>query len=714
MEEVRARELVGAGKLHEAEQLCRQLLSHKSRNDNVLSMLGVIAFRTGRLTEAVEYFSKAAAIDPRNEQHALDLATTLQQSGRADEATAAYRKALSEFPTSANIINDAANGLMALGHFREAAETYRRALGSGRPEIHNNLGNALQRDRRFAEAIESYRNAIRIKPDYFEPHFNLANALSETGEFAQAIQILNRTLELRPDLPEAYLLLGIIFGNLNDDAKAADAFRQALRLRPAFAQAELELAKVLLRNDRLDDAIAALNRCAALDPNLNELFIYLGHALRERGDHLEAFKWNQRARVSDDSLTASTFLFALNYEDSIDAKAVLKYHRDWAARFAAPLAAEIKPLEIDRSPSRRLRIGYVSPTFRDHPVGRFMQPLLANHNRESFEIHCFNDLRKPDRFTASLRAQADVWMDTGSLTDAALADVIRDKKIDILVDLAMHSPNSRMLTFARRPAPVQVTYLAYAGTTGVPTMDYRLTDPYLDPSPDNDGAYSEKTWRLPRTYWCYSAPPEAPEVSAAPVERVGYVTFGCLSNFSKVTEPTLAAWAQILRATPGSHLIMHTPAGEHRKKLLARFAAEGIDADRIRFIARGPAETYFATYRDIDICFDTAGYGGGTTTLDSLWMGVPVVTLAGSRAIGRGGVSILSNLQLQDLIATDAGAYVAIARQLAEDRVRLVDLRKCLRSRMVASPLMDARGFTKDLEAAMRQMWELAAAGVSC
>jgi protein O-GlcNAc transferase len=261
-----------------------------------------------------------------------------------------------------------------------------------------------------------------------------------------------------------------------------------------------------------------------------------------------------------------------------------------------------------------------------------------------------------------------------------------------------------LLTFARRPAPVQVTYLAYAGTTGLSTMDYRLTDPFLDPPGVDDSIYVEQSWRLPTTYWCYAPSPEAPDVSPSPAGECGNITFGCLSNFAKVTEPAIAAWTRAMQAVPNSRFVMHAPAGRHREVVVARFASAGVDASRIRFIPRGPIG-YFAAYCDIDIGFDTIGYAGGTTTLDALWMGVPVITLAGSRAIGRGGVSILSNLGLTELIAADIDIYIERAIELASQADRLIKLRKELRAMMLKSALMNAPAMARDIEAAYRGMW---------
>jgi predicted O-linked N-acetylglucosamine transferase (SPINDLY family) len=291
------------------------------------------------------------------------------------------------------------------------------------------------------------------------------------------------------------------------------------------------------------------------------------------------------------------------------------------------------------------------------------------------------------------------------LSDTEAADLIRQDRIDVLVDLTMHMAQNRLLIFARKPAPVQVTYLAYCSTTGLETIDYRLSDPYLDPLGQDESCYSEQTLRLPQTYWCYQMDLPIPEAGPLPAAAAGHITFGCLNNFCKVSEPALAVWTRLLRAMPNSQLLLHAHEGSHRQRLQQRMEREGIESSRVRFVGFKPAEEYFDLYRQIDIALDTFPYGGGTTTCDALWMGVPVVSLVGKTAVGRGGLSILSNVGLPELAARSEDEYVRIASDLASDLPRLSDLRSTLRQRMGQSPLMDAPRFARNMEAAYRQMW---------
>jgi predicted O-linked N-acetylglucosamine transferase (SPINDLY family) len=295
------------------------------------------------------------------------------------------------------------------------------------------------------------------------------------------------------------------------------------------------------------------------------------------------------------------------------------------------------------------------------------------------------------------------------LSDEAAARVIRDDQIDVLVDLTMHMADNRLLVFARKPAPVQATYLAYCGTTGLTTIDYRLTDPFLDP-PSQSGAgggpiYSEESICLPETYWCYRPPAEIELRGAPPALDSGNATFGCLNNFCKVTGATLDAWGQLMQRVPGSRLVIHARPGSHRDRVRDFFTRQNIAPDRLTFADKLPLREYLRIYDEIDVALDPFPYGGGTTTCDALWMGVPVVSLAGQTAVSRGGLSILSNLGLAELVAADVGRYVEIASGLACDLSRLAHLRGTLRNRMLRSPLMDAPRFARNIETAYRQMW---------
>jgi predicted O-linked N-acetylglucosamine transferase (SPINDLY family) len=429
--------------------------------------------------------------------------------------------------------------------------------------------------------------------------------------------------------------------------------------------------------------------------------------MQEQGNADEAFACYRRALELNpyDAGTHSNLVYLLNFRPGCDAQAIYEEHRLWNQRHAGPFAKSIQSHSNDRSPDRRLRVGYVSADFRSHPVGRFLLPLLETHDHSDFEIFCYASQYVSDRITQRCRASADVWRNVFGLSDEQLTNVIRQDRIDILVDLTMHMANNRLLVFARKPAPVQVTYLAYCGTTGLRTMDYRLTDPYLDAQGQTQGFYSEQSVWLPETYWCYLPVDDTPPVSGLPALLAGHVTFGCLNNFCKVTAPTLAAWIALLQAAPGTRLVLHAQTGGHRDRVRDCFAQHHVSPERVTFVRQLPTADYFRLYEQIDVALDPFPYGGGTTTCDALWMGVPVVSLAGQTAMGRGGLSILSNVGLNELVAYDSEQYARIAVDLASDLQRLSALRATLRERMQHSPLMDAPRFARNVESAYRMMW---------
>ncbi|HWB54584.1 MAG TPA: hypothetical protein VG722_10340, partial [Tepidisphaeraceae bacterium] len=377
-------------------------------------------------------------------------------------------------------------------------------------------------------------------------------------------------------------------------------------------------------------------------------------------------------------------------------------HRQWNLRHAAPLP-RFKEYSNSRQPNRRLRIGYVSPDFRQHVVGRFIAPLFAHHNHEAFEIFAYTSVSHPDSLTARLKSCTDTWKNVLVLSDEQLAEQIHADEIDVLVDLTMHMAGSRLLTFARKPAPVQITYLAYCSTTGLDAMDFRFTDRQLDPTDDTD-IYSELSVYLQR-YWCYEAPEPSPPVAALPMISGGSATFGCLNNFCKVSQIAFELWARILQTVHNSRLILHAHPGAHRQEALDRFNALGIAPDRIQFVDFAPMAEYLRLYQKIDIALDPFPYAGGTTTCDALWMGVPVISLSGQTAVSRSGASILSQVGMSELVADSQDQYVAIAAALANEPSRLQALRLSLRDRMLNSPLMNGRAFAADVETAYRRLW---------
>jgi protein O-GlcNAc transferase len=663
-----------AGRPREAEILCREILAREPAHIGAMHLLAVLAHQAGQDDVAVDLLQRVLALDPNFAEAHTNLGNALRDLGQFDQAIASHRRAI--------------------------------ALRNNFPEAHNNLGNALKVAGRFEEAVAAYHQAIALRPNYAGAHSNLGNALKEAGQFDEAVAALRRAIALNPNLPEAHVNLGnaLIVSRQIDEAIAS--FRRAVALRPNYAQAAANLGNALITRRQFDEAIAACWQAIAHNPNLSEAHMNLGNALRDTGQLTDAVAAYHRAIAlkPDYAEAHSNLLFALHYHPDYDARAIADELGQWNRQHAAPLMKFIQPHGNTRDRDRPLRIGYVSADFREHSVGRFLLPLFRHHDHGAYQIVCFSDVRSQDNMTESLRACADEWRKIAGLSDERVSETIRQDKIDILVDLSAHTAGNRLRVFARKPAPVQATYLAFCSSTGLETIDYRLSDPHLDPQGENS-FYTEQTIYLPDTYWCYESPPACPEVSPLPASAQGVITFGCLNNFCKVSPPALNLWMAILQANRASRLILYAPEGSARQRVRDLLQRQGIEDQRLRFVGMVSLSDFFKSYDQIDIALDPFPFNGGTTTCDALWMGVPVVTLSGPTAVGRGGASILTNIGLPDLIAHTPQQYIQIAADLAADLPGLTELRRTLRARMKSSPLMDAPKFARSIEAAYRQMW---------
>jgi protein O-GlcNAc transferase len=698
-----------AGDLQRAEALYQQILQAAPEQPDALHLLGVVALQQGRSEAAVGFIGRSLRQRPDHAEAHSNLGNALVKLGRLEEAAECHRQALRLRPDLAGAHSNLGNVLKQQGKLAEAAACYRHALRL-RPdhaEAHNNLGNALKDQGELDEAIACYRQALQCRPDYAEAHNNLGNALKDQGALDEAVACYRHALRLKPDYADAHSNLGNAFEDLGRLEEASACHRQALRLRPDFAEAQINLGNVLRRQGELDEAAVSYREALRLRPDLAVAHNNLGNALKDLAELDEAVACYRHAlRLKPDYAEAhSNLIFSLLYHPGYDGAAIFAEARRWHACHAEPLTLTHRPHDNDPRPGRRLRVGYVSSDFREHPAAFLLMPLFANHDHSQFEIYCYAGVRRPDRFTERFRAHADVWRRTVGLTDERLAELVRRDRIDVLVDLTLHMAGSRLLTFARRPAPVQATYFGYPGTTGLSAIGYRLTDPHLDPPGESDALYVERSLRLPDTFWCFDPLDDGPEVHELPALAGKPFTFGCLNTFTKINAGSLALFAAVLRAVPGSRLMLLAPAGSARERVRAQFKREGIGGERLEFVNRQPRPEYLRMYQRIDLGLDPLPYNGHTTSLDAAWMGVPTVTFVGHTVVGRGGLSLLCNLGLPELAAQSPDEYVAIASALAGNIPRLAQLRAGLRERMAASPLMDGPRLARAVEAAYRQMW---------
>jgi predicted O-linked N-acetylglucosamine transferase (SPINDLY family) len=671
--------------------------------------LGVALQAANRQQEAISVYRRLLAMQPDHVDACHNLASALELCGQMDQAVSIYQHALELEPGRAATHNNLSSALFRCGRLEEAIAAGRRAttLEPDSAMACNNLGCALTVARRLTEAVEVLRRAIALRPDFAEAWYNLANALREQGKCDEAAIACRRALALRPDRAEAHVNLGNILQAARQFEEAIGCYRRALDLRPNDVEAYSNLGNAFRNSGQLDQAIAAFRTCVSLRPEFHVAHCNLGNALKDAGQIDEAIACFRRAveQCPSDVISHSNLAYSIYYHPDYDSAAILAENRRWNDMHAAGLDGPASPHNDDADPPRRLRIGYVGSDFRDHCQSLFTIPLLSHHDHERFEIFCYANVAQPDAYTERLRECADCWRETAGWNDEEVARQVRADGIDVLVDLTMHMSNGRPLLLVRRPAPVQVAYLAYPGTTGLSAVDYRLTDPYLDPPGETDADYVEHSIRLPETFWCYDPLTDKPVPNPLPASGDGRITFGCLNNFCKVTEGTLALWSRVLEVVEGSRLVLLAAPGEHRVRVLERFRTAKIDTGRIEFVEHRHRATYLELYHRIDVSLDTLPYNGHTTSLDSLWMGVPVVTRVGRTVVGRAGYSQLSNLGLPELVAWSDDQFVSIASELAGDRARLPQLRATLRGRMERSPLMDATRFARNIETAFSLMW---------
>lgn len=530
----------------------------------------------------------------------------------------------------------------------------------------------------------------------------------QANRLHQAGALYHQVCQLDPADADAWHMVGHICLLIRNLRGAEEAARQTIAIRPNHAEAHTVLGAALTAQQRYGQAIPVLEQALRLKKNNPAAYVNLGNTQLELGNPAEAIACYRKAeKLGSNPQQLSNLLMTLNYFDANDPLEIYKEHIRWDRLFAGS-APKDRLYPNSCEPGRPLHIGYVSPDLRNHPVSYFFAPLLIERDRGAFRVTCYANVVAPDQITGYLQQQADDWRSIFGMPDPQVVQQIRNDRIDILVDLAGHTAGNRLQVFAMKPAPVQVSYLGYPNTTGLAAMDYRLTDAWADPPAETDDYYSEKLVRLPQGFLCYK-PPNAPPVSPSPCTHNGYITFGSFNNLAKMTPGVIAAWIAVLQQLPESRLLLKTRAFADlgaRQRYQAQFDAAGIDPARIEL--REPAGTigeHLVMYGEIDIALDTFPYNGTTTTCEALWMGVPVIALAGKRHAGRVGVSLLSQIQHRDWIADSPGDYVKCAMTLARKLQAAPVARQPLRNAVASSALCDAAGFTRSAEQAYQDMW---------
>ena len=731
-----------SGRLEQAATLYSKILEADPRHADANHLLGVIAFQLGRNEVAADLIGMAIAANRSNPAFHSNLGNALNGMGRQDDAMAAYDTALRLRPDYADAHYNRGNVLRDMGRLGDALAACDKALRL-RPDYadaYYSRGNVLRDMGRLDDALTAYDGALRLRPDYAEAYNNRGNALLGMGRLDDALAAYDGALRLRPDYADAHYNRGNVLQDMArlDDALAA--YDTALQLRPDLAETHNNRGNTLREMGHLDDALAAYDTALSLRPDYADAHNNRGNALLgmgRLGDALAAYDGALRLRADfadahynrgnalrdlarlDDALAAYDTALSLRpgYADAHSNKLLALHYGAFDARGAIAAQARAFGAGVNRAgapqafantpiPDRRLRIGYVSGDLRRHPVGYFLQSILRNHASDAVEVFCYSNNLKDDDLTASFQSEADHWRRLRGLTDEAAAGLIRADAIDILVDMSGHTALNRLPLFARRPAPVQVSWLGYFGTTGLTAMDYVLADRFVVP-PGEEDAFTEQVWRMPGSYLCFMPPDMDVPVRSRDVQ--GPVTFGSFNNLAKLSPHTVSLWARVVQSVPRSRLLLKTSQLADAAVCQAvreRFAGHGIEADRLVLEGPSPRADLLASYNRVDIALDPYHYGGGTTTAEALWMGAPVVTLRGGTWTGRVSESILSTVGLSDLVAGSQEAYVDLAAKLAADQDRRAALHATLRSRLEESPFCDGAGFTRQLEDACRGMWK--------
>jgi len=639
--------------------------------------LGLALVQLGRHAEAVPCFERAIALNPDLAEAHLNLGSTLNETKRHEAARPCFERALALRPGFAEAHNGLGNVLLALGCSDEAARHFRQAIAlrANYAEPYLGLGMALTERGRYGEAAQQFKQAIVLKPDFVSAFVRWGYVLHELHQFKAARACWEKVIELEPERAEAYAGLGAELKEEGEHTRALARFRQALDLDASNAQACNGLGGELIIGGRVVEGLSYLEKAVEIDPESISCQSYL--------------------------------LFSLHYHSNLAAEDIAARHRAFGAHFETPLKSCREPQADVPDPERTLRVGFVSGDFRSHPVGYFMADLLAGLTGTGLELYAYANQYLNDDLTDRIKPMFKGWCACKGLNDDELAAQVRADGIDVLVDLSGHTDGNRLLMFARKPAPVQVSYLGYPDTTGLSAIDYLLGDSRMFPESE-EALYVEKPWRLPDTALCFTPPDMPVEVGILPAMQNGFVTFGCLNKSEKVSDAAVETWARILHAVPGSRLLLQNKPyddADIASHMRSRFAERGIEADLLDLIGKLTWQEHMETYNRVDIALDPFPYNGTTTSVEGLWMGVPLLALKGDRLVAHMGESILHAMGMPEWIAADEGDYVARAVACASDLRTLADVRAGLRQRLLDSPICDAPRFARNLEAAFREMW---------
>jgi predicted O-linked N-acetylglucosamine transferase (SPINDLY family) len=664
----------GNGKFAEAQAGYKKVLKKCPNHFDAWHMLGVCEFKSRNYEAAVRPLKRALLLDPRSAAAHSDLGIALKALQNHDEALACFDTAIALKPDFADAYYNRGNLLSELGRFTEAITAFDQAITINPQHVHawNNKGNALHELARFSDAFASYDQALVIAPDDASAWANRGEMLRRLGRLDDAFASTDRALSINPEIPEAWLVRASILLAKGNVADSRASCQRALAIRPDYAKALTQLGECHALQGDAETAVSYFDRALAIKP--------------------------------DDEVTLSSRIFALDFSGDGDFAQHQAARSAWWHRIGSKLSTERPPQHgNDRDPARRIVLGYVSAEFGQRSAALAFRPVLQNHDKARFEVICYSGAPTEDAVTDDFRQIADRWRNASQWSDDRLVECIRADKVDILIDLSGHTDGNRLRTFARKPAPIQVTAWGHATGTGLPTIDYLFSDPVLLPA-EVRHLFAEQIHDLPCAI--IIQPPSAELRSPEPpVTSNGYLTYGVFNRASKLSNAAIAVWARILRSDITSRLLIKDHLINDvsiRSKLLEKFALHGIVPDRICLLGSTSREEHLATYRHVDICLDPFPQGGGVSTWETLHMGVPVVAKLGNGMANRVGGAILSAIGMTDWIAADDDQYVEIALRSSPELLRTI--------RHELPDLIDRRcspaAYTRAVEEAYRMMWE--------
>jgi len=730
-----------------AKELYRQAIAIKPDHIAACNNLGGILHREKQFDQAVSYFQRSAEADPNNAATQMNLGDALRALEKEDEAIARYRRALEIAPDYAaawvrlgNIQGDQGQhsdavasyrralesepdnaeanlnqgiALLELGQADSAEQCLRRALEiePGSAEAHNGLGLTMKKRHEMDAALLCFQKALSIRPKFSACHSNIGSVLQALGQNDAAAQSYQRALDIDPDSAIAHSNYGSVLHSLGKADQAEASCRRALEIDPQLAEAHNNLGVIFSRTNRLAESIASFERAIKAKGNYAHAYANMGGVQKDIGRLAEALDTLRQALEidPDDVITHNNLLFTYNYVANMPTEQLLaeaKRFGEVTARLAQPRTHWKNPTD----PHRVLRVGFVSGDLGDHPVGFFLEGVFAaltSRPGGTLELFAYPTVTCDDGTSARLRACCKGWHSVNGLSDKALAQRIADDGIDILIDLSGHTAHNRLPMFAWKPAPVQLTWLGYLATTGLSTIDYLIADEWTLPK-DREAYFTEKIWRLPDSYICFTPPANNALPGPLPANNNGYVTFGCCNNLTKMNDDVVALWSRVLHAVPNSRLLLKSRQLREdfvQQNVIDRFGIHGVGAERLILKAYVPRGEHLLTYCEMDIALDPFPYPGITTSVESLWMGVPFLTLAGESFLSRQGVGLLMNAGLPEWVAANPDDYVARAKAHAGDLQALAVLRSGLRRQVLASPIFDAPRFARNFETALRDMW---------